>query len=96
MERGEYWKHDFRVFTTLQWSPRPIMLLFYDSNPLENDDDDDDERGHLLKYEPCLVKVVKLYKSTMFGLFGAPLLHPCHRHQKSVKPFYCVDMYIDR
>ena len=49
------------------------MLLFYDSNSLENDDDDD-ERGHLLKYEPCLVKVVKLYKSTMFGLFGAPLL----------------------
>ena len=50
------------------------MLLFYDSNSLENDDDDDDGRGHLLKYEPCLVKVVKLYKSTMFGLFGAPFL----------------------
>ena len=68
------------------------MLVFYDSNSLDNDDDDDDdndddsddhdanddddeeERGNLFKYEPCLGKVVKLYKLTMFGLFGAVLL----------------------
>ena len=77
----------------MEWSPRPIILVFYDFSSLENDDDDgdvdggddddyydddndddDDVRGHLFKYEPCLGKVVKLYKlMTMFGLFSAVL-----------------------
>ena len=55
------------------------MLVFYDLSSLDNDgddddddDDDDEKREHLFKYEPCLGKVVKLYKlMTMFGLFSA-------------------------
>ena len=29
----------------MEWSPRPIILVFYDFNSLENDDDDGDVDG---------------------------------------------------